>query len=120
MKKTAFLLSSFIIIASFGGLNAQKPRLELQGLSLHETQIALAIQDPELCGFISSQCRQTKPKLPIKTQSAKNTFDAFAKKRKTPDQLLKALKNKPLLVKFLKKPEPFLRWPQTTKRNWRV
>jgi hypothetical protein len=120
MKKTVFLLSSFTITMSFLGLNAQKQRFELRGLSLHETQMTLATQDPELCSFFSGQRKQAKPSVPYKTQSAKNMIDAFTKERKTPDKLLKALKNQSLLVKFLKDPIPLLKSLQKTQRAWRV
>ncbi len=103
MKKTLFLFSFFIVLSSFGGLNAQKMCFNPQNLDdLYTTQIALAAQDPELCIIMSSQ------------QNKLNVL------RKTPDKLVKALQNQAQLVKFLKNPTPLLKALQKTKRAWRV
>ncbi len=120
MKKTVFLLSSFVILSSFLALNAQKSRFKLQGLDLYATQMALATQDPELCSFFSRPCQQAKPCVPHKTKCARDMFNALTKERKTPDRLLKALQKQAQLVKFLKNPTPLLKALQKTQRSWRV
>jgi len=51
MKKTVFLLSSFIIMASFLGLNAQKVRFFKLGshvMNLQQAQELIALSDPQL------------------------------------------------------------------------
>ncbi|MFA5306304.1 MAG: hypothetical protein WC365_02545 [Candidatus Babeliales bacterium] len=75
MKKTAFLLSSFIIIASFWGLNAQKVRFFKLGshvMNLQQAQALIAQSDPQLIALFKQRAPQ-KPTQNAPSEKTKNT-----------------------------------------------